>query len=68
VIRRTLVAVSCVALLGAIGVTGCGGDDSGSSGGGPASTTQLDDSPTQGPQSGPNPAGDEPVSGSTPAG
>jgi hypothetical protein len=73
VIRRALAAGSCVMVLAAIGIAGCGGDDNSSKGGGPGSTMQpaptmpVDDSPTDGPQTGPNPAGGEPVAGSTPA-
>jgi hypothetical protein len=66
VIRRG-VAVACVVVLGALGVTACSDDDGSGSGGGTPRTTQLDDAPATGPQSGTNPAGDEPVPGSAPA-
>jgi hypothetical protein len=66
VIRRTVAVVSCAVLLGALGVTACG-DDSGSGGRRTPATTRSEDTPDTGPQSGPNPAGGEPVPGSAPA-
>ena len=66
-IRRALVAVSCTVLLTASAVTACSDDDGDSGGGKTASTTQPDNSPTQGPQSGTDPAGSDPAPGSAPA-
>jgi hypothetical protein len=66
VIRRTVAVVSCAVLLGALGVAACS-DDNGSGGRKTPPTTRSEDTPRTGPQSGPNPAGGEPVPGSAPA-
>jgi hypothetical protein len=66
--RRAVALVSVAVLMGAVGVTAC--SDDGGSGGGSRnpSTTRAEDAPDTGPQSGPNPAGSEPVPGSAPPG
>jgi hypothetical protein len=66
--RRAIAVMSCALLFGGLGVTACS-DDNGTSGGGKTpSTTRSEDAPDTGPQSGPNPAGGEPVPGSAPPG
>ena len=65
-LRRGVGSALLVLLVGAMGVSACSDDDSGSGGKVP-STTRSEDTPEKGPQSGTNPAGGEPVSGSTPA-
>jgi len=65
-LRRGLASALLVLLVGAAGASACSDDDSGSGGKVP-STTRPDDAPETGPQSGPNPAGDEPVPGTAPA-
>jgi hypothetical protein len=65
-LRRGVAGALLVLLVGAAGVSACGDDDSGSGGKAP-STTRSEDAPEKGPQSGTNPAGGEPVPGSTPA-
>jgi hypothetical protein len=67
-IRRPLAAALCAFLLAAFGVAGCSDDGGSGSGGKNPSTTHSEDAPDTGPQSGPNPAGGEPVPGSAPPG
>jgi hypothetical protein len=64
--RRGAASAVLVLLLGASGVAACS-DSSAGSGGKNPSTTRSEDTPEKGPQSGPNPAGGEPVPGTSPA-
>ena len=62
---RTAAALATLIVSGALVLTGCGASD-----GAPdhtTRTTQSEDPPESGPQSGPNPAGGEPVPGTSPA-
>ena len=62
--RTAVTALLTVVLL--LGLSACGDGDS-SSPGSKTATTRSEDMPDTGPQSPPNPAGPEPVNGSTPA-
>ena len=64
--RRGVASAVLVFLVGASGVAACS-DGSAGSGGKNPSTTRSEDPPQTGPQSGTNPAGGEPVPGTSPA-